>query len=171
MIELTDIDLDEDGELSAVVMLPGDRHVAVLFALDDDEQLGSAEMLAIAQRALAPLTGDELDRLDDEIVHELVDSDFEGGEREAEASDYAVLADELDLQGAIVSSDATLVLVYEAPTQYAGLVIYAELDEALLIDVLSVAEPDLDDEDEDEDDDDALDADAEEEEEEVEQGD
>jgi len=170
MIELTDIDLDEDGELSAVVMLPGDRQVAVLFALDDDEQLGSAEMLAIAQRALAPLTGDELDRLDDEIVHELVDSDFEGGEREAEASDYAVLADELDLQGAIVSSDATLVLVYEAPTQYAGLVIYAELDETLLIEVLSVAEPDLDDEDDDEDDD-ALDADAEEEEEEVEQGD
>jgi len=170
MIELTDIDLDEDGELSAVVMLPGDRQVAVLFALDDDEQLGSAEMLAIAQRALAPLTGDELDRLDDEIVHELVDSDFEGGEREAEASDYAVLADELDLQGAIVSSDATLVLVYEAPTQYAGLVIYAELDETLLIEVLSVAEPDLEDEDDDEDDD-ALDADAEEEEEEVEQGD
>lgn len=148
MIELTDIDLDDDGELSAVVALPGDRQVAVLFARDDDEQFEAAEMLAITQRALAPLTGEELDRLDDEIVHELVDSDFEGGDASPEASDYAVLADELDLQGAIVSSDATLVLVYEAPTQYAGLVIYAELDEALVIEVLSVAEPDLDDEDE-----------------------
>jgi hypothetical protein len=167
MIELTDIDLDEDGELSAVVSLPGDRQVAVLFALDDDEQLEAPEMLAIAQRALAPLTAEELDRLDDEIVHELVDSDFEGAERAPEAADYAALDEELDLQGAIVSSDATLVLVYEAPTQYAGLVIYAELDESLLIEVLSVAEPDLDDEDDEPDaDDDDADTD-----EEVEQGD
>ncbi|MCD5345730.1 hypothetical protein [Agromyces sp. S2-1-8] len=165
MIELTDIDLDEDGELSAVVSLPGDRQVAVLFALDDDEQLEAPEMLAIAQRALAPLTAEELDRLDDEIVHELVDSDFEGAERSHEAADYAALDEELDLQGAIVSSDATLVLVYEAPTQYAGLVIYAELDESLLIEVLSVAEPDLDDED------DEPDADADDTDEEVEQGD
>lgn len=142
MIELTDIDLDDDGELSAVVALPGDRQVAVLFALDDDEQLESAEMLATAQRALTPLTAEQLDRLEQEIVRELVDSEFEGGEQGPNDDDYTELADELELQGAIVSSDATLVLVYEAPTQYAGLVIYAQLDEELQIEVLSVADPD-----------------------------
>ncbi|MFF2372365.1 hypothetical protein [Agromyces sp. NPDC058110] len=146
MIELSDIDLDDDGELSAVVALPGDRHAAVLFALDDGEQFDAAEMLAIMQRALASLTGEALDRLEDEIVHELVDSDFEGDADSPEAADYELLADELELQGAIVSSDATLVLVYEAPTQYPTLSIYAELDDALEIEVLSVAEPDEDDE-------------------------
>ncbi|MFF2495335.1 hypothetical protein [Agromyces sp. NPDC058064] len=162
MIELTDIDLDDDGELSAVVSLPGDRQVAVLFALDDDEQLETPVMLATAQRALTPLTAEQLDRLENEIVRELVDSEFEGEEESAGDGDYALLADELELQGAIVSSDATLVLVYEAPTQYAGLVIYAQLDEDLEIEVLSVADTG-DDEDE-------LDDDAEAEEE-VEQGD
>ncbi|GAA1959574.1 hypothetical protein [Agromyces allii] len=151
MIELTDIDLDDDGELSAVVSLPGDRQAAVLFALDDDERYDAAEMLAITQRALVPLTGEVLDRLEDEIVHELVDSDFEGDADAPEASDYALLAGELDLQGAIVSSDATLVLVYDAPTQYPSLAIYAELDGALEIEVLSVAEPDEDDEDDEDD--------------------
>lgn len=146
MIELTDIDLDEDGELSAVVALPGDRQAAVLFALDADEQLDGDEMLAIAQRTLVALTGEVLDRLEDEIVHELVDADFEGDADSPEASDYALLADELDLQGAIVSSDATLVLVYDAPTQYPTLAIYAELDDALEIEVLSIAEPDEDEE-------------------------
>ncbi|ANJ28346.1 hypothetical protein [Agromyces aureus] len=144
MIELTDIDLDEDGELSAVVSLPGDRQAAVLFALDDDERFDATEMLAITQRALVPLTGEVLDNLEDEIVHELVDSDFEGDADTPEASDYALLAGELDLQGAIVSSDATLVLVYDAPSQYPGLAIYAELDDALAIEVLSVAETDDD---------------------------
>ncbi|MFF2277127.1 hypothetical protein [Agromyces sp. NPDC058126] len=163
MIELTDIDLDEDGELSAVVSLPGDRQVAVLFALDEGEELESAVMLATAQRALTPLTAEQLDRLEQEIVRELVDSEFEGGEQEATDDDYTELADEVELQGAIVSSDATLVLVYEAPTQYAGLVIYAQLDEDLEIEVLSVAATD---EDELDDADDAADA-----EEEVEQGD
>lgn len=163
MIELTDIDLDEDGELSAVVALPGDRQVAVLFALDDDEQLESDVMLVTAQRALTPLTAEQLDRLEHEIVRELVDSEFEGGEQSASDDDYTELADELELQGAIVSSDATLVLVYEAPTQYTGLVIYAQLDEELEIEVLSVAATD---EDELDDADDAADA-----EEEVEQGD
>lgn len=162
MIELTDIDLDDDGELSAVVSLPGDRQVAVLFALDDDEQLETPVMLATAQRALTPLTAEQLDRLENEIVRELVDSEFEGEEESAADGDYALLADELELQGAIVSSDATLVLVYEAPTQYAGLVIYAQLDEDLEIEVLSVADTG-DDEDEL---DDEADAD-----EEVEQGD
>ncbi|MFF2388318.1 hypothetical protein [Agromyces sp. NPDC058104] len=162
MIELTDIDLDDDGELSAVVSLPGDRQVAVLFALDDDEQLETPVMLATAQRALTPLTAEQLDRLENEIVRELVDSEFEGEEESAGDGDYALLADELELQGAIVSSDATLVLVYEAPTQYAGLVIYAQLDEDLEIEVLSVADTG-DDEDEL---DDEVDAD-----EEVEQGD
>lgn len=166
MIELTDIDLDEDGELSAVVALPGDRQVAVLFALDDGEELESAEMLATAQRALTPLTAEQLDRLEQEIVGELVASEFEGGEQEPTDDDYTELADELELQGAIVSSDATLVLVYEAPTQYTGLVIYAQLDEGLEIEVLSVAATD---EDEVDDADDA--ADASEAEEEVEQGD
>lgn len=147
MIELTDIDLDDDGELSAVVSLPGDRQVAVLFALDDDEQVETPVMLATAQRALTPLTAEQLDRLEHEIVRELVDSEFEGEEEAAGDGDYALLADELELQGAIVSSDATLVLVYEAPTQYAGLVIYAQLDEELEIEVLSVADTG-DDEDE-----------------------
>ncbi|WP_022888855.1 hypothetical protein [Agromyces italicus] len=141
MIELTDIDLDDDGELSAVVSLPGDRQVAVLFALDDGEALETTEMLATAQRALTPLTAEPLDRLEAEIVRELVDSEFEGDD-EASDDDYTELADELELQGAIVSSDATLVLVYEAPTQYAGLVIYAQLDEGLEIEVLSVADTD-----------------------------
>ncbi|MFF2272890.1 hypothetical protein ACFVTX_11485 [Agromyces sp. NPDC058136] len=159
MIELTDIDLDEDGELSAVVALPGDRQVAVLFALDDDEQLESDVMLVTAQRALTPLTAEQLDRLEQEIVRELVDSEFEGGEQTASDDDYTELADELELQGAIVSSDATLVLVYEAPTQYAGLVIYAQLDEGLEIEVLSVADTDEGDDSDDDD------------EEEVEQGD
>lgn len=147
MIELTDIDLDEDGELSAVVALPGDRQVAVLFALDDDEQLESDVMLVTAQRALTPLTAEQLDRLEQEIVRELVDSEFEGGEQPASDDDYTELADELELQGAIVSSDATLVLVYEAPTQYTGLVIYAQLDEELEIEVLSVADTDEGDDD------------------------
>ena len=148
MIELTDIEYD-DGELVAATVLPGDRQVAVLFAVDD-EPVEPAEMRAIAERALNRPTADDLARIDGEVVRELTESAYEGTGHEVTAEDYDLLARELELQGVIVSPDATLVLVYEAPSQYPGMVVYCQLDEQLAIDDLSVAEAD-DDEDEDED--------------------
>lgn len=147
MIELTDIEYD-DGELVAATVLPGDRQVAVLFAVDD-EPVEPAEMLAIAERALGRPTADDLARIDGEVVRELTESAYEGTGHEVTAEDYDLLARELELQGVIVSPDATLVLVYEAPSQYPGMVVYCQLDEQLAVDDLSVAEADDEDEDED----------------------
>ncbi|MBM7832723.1 hypothetical protein JOE59_003428 [Agromyces cerinus] len=151
MIELTDVDYDEDGELVAATVLPGDRQVAVLFAVDD-EPVEPAEMRAIVERALSLPTADDLARIDGEVVRELTDSAYEGTGHAVTADDFDLLARELELQGVIVSADATLVLVYEAPSQYPDMVVYCQLDEQLAIDDLSVAEADAD-EDEDEDDD------------------
>ena len=147
MIELTDIEY-EDGELVAATVLPGDRQVAVLFAVDD-EPVEPAEMRAIAERALSRPTADDLARIDGEVVRELTDSAYEGTGHEVTAGDYDLLARELELQGVIVSPDATIVLVYEAPTQYPDMVIYCQLDEQLAIDDLSVAEGDESDADDD----------------------
>lgn len=147
MIELTDIEYD-DGELVAATVLPGDRQVAVLFAVDD-EPVEPAEMRAIAERALSRPTADDLARIDGEVVRELTESAYEGTGHEVTTEDYDLLARELELQGVIVSPDATLVLVYEAPSQYPGMVVYCQLDEQLAIDDLSVAEADDEDEDED----------------------
>ncbi|KRC61311.1 hypothetical protein ASE14_10465 [Agromyces sp. Root81] len=144
MIELTDIDYDDDGELVAAAVLPGERHVAVLFA-GDDEPVEQAEMRAIAERALSRPTADDLSRIDDEVVHELTDSAYEGTGHAVTADDYDLLARELELQGVIVTADATLVLIYEAPSQYPDMVVYCQLDEQLAIDDLSVAEADGDD--------------------------
>jgi hypothetical protein len=155
MIELTDIEYD-DGELVAATVLPGDRQVAVLFAVDD-EPVEPAEMIAIAERALSRPTADDLARIDGEVVRELTDSAYEGTGHEVTAGDYDLLARELELQGVIVSDDATLVLVYEAPTQYPDMVVYCQLDEELAIDDLSVAENDEDDAFEDDEDDDLSD--------------
>ncbi|WP_156891351.1 hypothetical protein [Agromyces subbeticus] len=148
MIELTDVEYDDEGELVASTVLPGDRHVAVLFAVDD-EPVEQAEMRAIAERALRRPTADDLARIDDEVVHELTDSAYEGTGHVVAAEDYALLARELELQGVIVSPDATLVLIYEAASQYPDMVIYCQLDEHLAIDDLSVAD-DVEDDDEDE---------------------
>ena len=129
-------------------MLPGDRQVAVLFAVDDeDEPVEPAEMRSIAERALSRPTADDLARIDGEVVRELTESAYEGTGHEVTAEDYDLLARELELQGVIVAADATLVLVYEAPTQYPDMVVYCQLDEELAIDDLSVAEADEDDED------------------------
>jgi hypothetical protein len=144
MIELTDIDYD-DGELVAATVLPGDRQVAVLFAVDD-EPVEPAEQHAIAERAISRPTADDLSRINGEVVRELTDSAYEGTGHAVTADDYDRLARELELQGVIVSPDATLVLVYEAPSQYPGMVVYCQLDEHLGIDDLSVAEADDDDE-------------------------
>lgn len=152
MVELTDIEFD-DGELVAATVLPGDRHVDVLFAVDD-EPVEPAEMRSIAERALSRPTADDLSRIDADVVRELTDSAYEGTGQEVTTDDYDVLARELELQGVIVSADATLVLVYEAPTQYPDMVVYCQLDEQLAIDDLSVADAD---EDDDEGDDDAPD--------------
>lgn len=149
MAELTDIEYD-DGELVAATVLPGERHVAVLFAVDD-EPVDQAEMRDIAERALNRPTADDLSRIDGEVVRELTDSAYEGTGHVVAAEDYALLARELELQGVIVSPDATLVLIYEAASQYPDMVIYCQLDEQLAIDDLSVAEGDEgEDEDEDE---------------------
>lgn len=153
MIELTDIDYDDDGEMVAATVLPGDRQVAVLFAVDD-EPIDPSDMRAISERALSRPTADDLARIDAEVVRELTDSAYEGTGQVVATEDYELLADELELQGVIVSADATLVLVYEAPSQYPGMVVYCQLDEELSIDDLSVAEADDEDEDEDDEDDD-----------------
>ncbi|MFB6610746.1 hypothetical protein ACFCVO_10525 [Agromyces sp. NPDC056379] len=143
MVELTDIEFD-DGELVAAAVLPGDRNVAVLFAVED-EPVDPAEMRSIAEQALSRPTADDLSRIDADVVRELTDSAYEGTGHEVTADDYDVLARELELQGVIVSADATLVLVYEAPTQYPDMVVYCQLDEQLAIDDLSVADADEDD--------------------------
>ena len=155
MAELTDIDYD-DGELVAATVLPGDRQVAVLFAVDD-EPVEPAEQRAITERALSRPTADDLARIDGEVVRELTDSAYEGTGHEVTADDYDLLARELELQGVIVSADATLVLVYEAQSQYPDMVVYCQLDEQLAIDDLSVAEADDADDDDDDADDDELD--------------
>ncbi|MFB9308330.1 hypothetical protein BJY17_002202 [Agromyces hippuratus] len=145
MIELTDVD-DDDGELVAATVLPGDRQVAVLFAVDE-EPVEPAEQRAIAERALSRPTADDLSRIDGDVVRELTDSAYEGTGHAVTSEDYDRLAGELELQGVIVSADATLVLVYEAPTQYSDMVVYCQLDEHLAIDDLSVAEADDEDDD------------------------
>lgn len=147
MIELTDVDYDEDGELVAAAELPGDRRVAVLFALeDDDDPVEQDEMRAVSERELGRLTAEVLDRIDGEVVRELTDSAYEGTGHDVTEADYASLAAELELQGVIVSADATLMLVYEAPTEYPDLVVYCQLDEELAVEDLSVGEADTDDE-------------------------
>ncbi|MGX5695242.1 hypothetical protein ACWKWP_03495 [Agromyces soli] len=144
MIELNDIEIDEDGELSASTSLPGGREIAVLFALDDDAApVEASEMQRIAEAALTRLTEAELDRIDGEVASELAVAI--GEDAGADVDDAAVAA-ELELQGAIVTPEAVLVLVYEAPTLYPDMVVYCQLDDELEIVELSASQTEDDDE-------------------------
>ena len=145
MTELTDIEIDEDGELSASAALPGGREIAVLFALDEDgAPLDAAEMQGIAETALDRLTEADLDRIDAEVAVELAAAAAEDTGAEV---DEASVAAELELQGVIVTPEGVLVLVYEAPTLYPEMVVYCQLDDELEIVELSASQVE-DDEDE-----------------------
>lgn len=144
MTELTEIEIDEDGELSAVAKLPGDREVAVLFAIEEGgAPVEAAEMQRIAEAALGRLGEGDLVRIDGEVAAELA---VAASEELGEELDAAAVAAELELQGAIVTPEGVLVLVYEAATLYPDMVVYCQLDDELEIVELSASQVEEDDE-------------------------
>lgn len=127
MTGLTDVTLDDDGDLTATATLPGDRVVAVLSEPEEGTTAELGAMRALVERALAPLGESHLLAADARAAEELAVEDGE--------------TVEVALEGVIVLPDAKLVLMYDAPGQ--GVTVFCALD-----DQLAVAEVKLDEDDE-----------------------
>ena len=144
MIDLDDVDIDEDGTLTARVELPGERHVTVEsfvgdvvddegWDLDEDDaddlDRGADEseraepdgdrIRAVVERALARLTEDILDAREQEVA-------------------ARVGAGDLVLDGVLVSDDGMIVLLYLAPDRSPEATIRCVLDDDLDVDAVVV---------------------------------
>ncbi|MDR6865849.1 hypothetical protein J2Y69_000434 [Microbacterium resistens] len=161
MIDLEDIDIDEEGALTATALLPGERHVTVEFAVDDedldveeaddggdedgdgggDEERDQSapdvdRMRGVIEHALARLTEEVLDAREHEVIAELTAAAY--GDDEDSVDQEAVLAADIALDGVLVFADGVIVLLYLAPEQYPGSTIRCQLDDDLDLDDLEV---------------------------------
>jgi len=145
MIDLDDVDIDEDGILTATVELPGERHVTIESFVDDvidvegwdldededEDDLGGADgederaepdgerIRAVVEHALARLSEEVLDAREQEVA-------------------ARVGADELVLDAVLVSDDGMIVLLYLAPEQSPSSTVRCVLDDDLDIDAVVV---------------------------------
>ncbi|MDA4893613.1 hypothetical protein [Microbacterium resistens] len=155
MIDLEDVDADEDGALTATAVLPGDRHVTVEFAVDDEEDLDVvvdddeaddderepadpdlARMQETVRHALARLTEEVLDAREHDVVAELTAAAY--GDDEDSVDREAELAADISLDGVVVFDDGAMALLYVAPEQYPGSAIRCQLDDDLEVEDLEV---------------------------------
>lgn len=157
MAELTDVELDEDGTLSATAVLADGREVAVGFEPDDDFDLDDDdddddsddaddntelpsldEQREVVEHAIDRLTESALERVEREVVTELVEATFEEDDDRPVQADFDALARDLQLDTIIVFEDGTLLLFYAAPEQYPDGTISVQLGEDLDVEDLIV---------------------------------
>lgn len=158
MIELDDIGQDEDGALTASAELPGGRRVTVEYEFDeeferdddgedrdDDDEIEREDlpdmdaMQATVQHALARLSEEVLDARQQDVIRELAEAGAESEDDEAGRDEaMAALVDDIALDGVVVFGDGGMTLLYLAPEEYPGLIIYCLLDEDLEVDDLMV---------------------------------
>ena len=148
MAELSDVEIDDDGEFTATVEFEDGRRVPVDFEVaeeledlgdeDVDVMLDGEDVRAIVQHAVDRLTASAFEGIEDDIVRELTDAAFEEDDGEPGDEDYEALADDLELDSVLVVCDGTVVLAYLAPEQYPDMTIYAQLDDELAIEGLMV---------------------------------
>lgn len=139
MADVSDFQLDEDGDPVASLLLPTGKTVVLRWIDDEDEDLPSEQALRdLTDDALDGLTAEQIEAVEEESVRELTESAFDEDEREIEEEDYRKLAGDMDLVGVTVFTDGTVTLEYVAPHEYPDLAILVQLDEEFGVEDLLV---------------------------------
>lgn len=139
MADISDFQIDEDGDPIAQILLPTGATVELRWIDEDDNvPTDEQELRGIADKALDGLSAEQLEAIEADVVTELTDSAFQDEEREIEEEDYRKLAGDMNLTGVNVFTDGTVTLDYEAPRQYPDMMIYVQLDEDYGIEELMV---------------------------------
>lgn len=130
MADITNFQLDEDGDPVAELLLPTGETVELTWMSDDDDEVlpGEVELRALADTVLDGMSAEHFEATAETVVEELVDAAFQQLDEEPEEKDFRALAGDLILDGVTVFTDETVALSYIAPNVYPDMGIYVQLD-------------------------------------------